>query len=213
MWFGGCSYFVKARDAMRSSLPLPFRDGSFMRALKNDQTTKKCLQQLLTVLQVPITDPTVWKRNKRESGNEKERRFKRFLLIRLRFYSFFAFFSVFRLLFSCLFLLICPLWALKMPKKQTWCWWMFWLPRSCFLPVFSIKTLSKNASRVSNSRLTDNWRQQKKERKQFFFFSQGFFSAALLLDWHGNSRAAKPSNGCFGAGHQVQHAVCGRFGI
>jgi hypothetical protein len=44
---------------MRSSLPLPFRDGSFMRALKNDQTTKKCLQQLLTVLQVPITDPTV----------------------------------------------------------------------------------------------------------------------------------------------------------
>jgi CCR4-NOT transcription complex subunit 9 len=43
----------KARDAMRSSLPLPFRDGSFSRALKNDQTTKKCLQQLLQVLAVP----------------------------------------------------------------------------------------------------------------------------------------------------------------
>jgi hypothetical protein len=49
--------FEQARDAMRSSLPLPFRDGSFMRALKNDQTTKKCLQQLLTVLQVPVTEP------------------------------------------------------------------------------------------------------------------------------------------------------------
>jgi CCR4-NOT transcription complex subunit 9 len=47
----------KARDAMRSSLPLPFRDGSFIRALKNDQTTKKCLQQLLTTLAVPITEP------------------------------------------------------------------------------------------------------------------------------------------------------------
>ncbi len=47
---------AKARDAMRSSLPLPFRDGSFLRALKNDATTKKCLLQLLTVLQVPITE-------------------------------------------------------------------------------------------------------------------------------------------------------------
>ncbi len=47
----------KARDAMRSSLPLPFRDGSFIRALKNDQTTKKCLQQLLTTLAVPTTEP------------------------------------------------------------------------------------------------------------------------------------------------------------
>jgi CCR4-NOT transcription complex subunit 9 len=43
----------KAREAMRSSLPLPFRDGSFARAAKNDQTTRKCLQQLLAALSVP----------------------------------------------------------------------------------------------------------------------------------------------------------------
>lgn len=46
----------KARDAMRSSLPLPFRDGSFLRALKNDATTKKCLSQLLTVLAVQMPE-------------------------------------------------------------------------------------------------------------------------------------------------------------
>ena len=47
----------KARDAMRTSLPLPFRDGSFARALKNDVTTRKCLQQLLQVLGVEATGP------------------------------------------------------------------------------------------------------------------------------------------------------------
>lgn len=64
----------KARDAMRTSLPAPFRDGflsisfsssflifslkrSFSRALKNDQTTKKCLQQLLAALS--LSDLTV----------------------------------------------------------------------------------------------------------------------------------------------------------
>lgn len=40
----------KARDAMKASLPEPFRDGTFANALKNDQTTKKCLIQLLQSL-------------------------------------------------------------------------------------------------------------------------------------------------------------------
>lgn len=42
---------AKAREAMRASLPEPFRDGTFAAALKNDVTTKKCLIQLLQNLE------------------------------------------------------------------------------------------------------------------------------------------------------------------
>lgn len=44
---------VKAREAMRASLPEPFRDGSFAAALKTDPASKKCLQTLLQALDLP----------------------------------------------------------------------------------------------------------------------------------------------------------------
>jgi CCR4-NOT transcription complex subunit 9 len=40
----------RAREALRQCLPEPLRDGTFSAALKDDMTTKRCLNQLLVHL-------------------------------------------------------------------------------------------------------------------------------------------------------------------
>jgi len=55
----GANFVVRAREALKTCLPDPLRNASFAAVLKDDNSTKRCLAQLLYNLSDQMGPPGV----------------------------------------------------------------------------------------------------------------------------------------------------------